>query len=230
MSGKVMLWDFDGTLGYRNGMWSSTLFDIVQRHRPEIACVMEDFRPHMRQGFPWHQHEVAHTHLVTAEAWWSELEPFFANAFQAVGVEADRTAELAKHVRAEYAELSKWQLYEDVLPTLQELTAKGWQHAIVSNHVPELEQIVEGLGLAPHMTKIINSAWVGYEKPHPQIYRYALEQMNHPETVWMVGDSLTADVQGAEAYGINAILVRKSDTSSARHCLHLQDVIAIVEG
>jgi FMN phosphatase YigB (HAD superfamily) len=50
------------------------------------------------------------------------------------------------------------------------------------------------------------SADLGYRKPHPAIFRYALEGLRRaPHETAMVGDKLYADVQGARQLGMYAI-------------------------
>lgn len=47
---------------------------------------------------------------------------------------------------------------------------------------------------------------VGYLKPHPRIFEYALDEMGlRPEETAMVGDNLRADVGGAKALGMVAV-------------------------
>ncbi|MGB8955890.1 MAG: HAD family hydrolase [Tumebacillaceae bacterium] len=227
---KVILWDFDGTLGYRDGIWSGTLAELIAEHHPELDMPLEVFRPYTKQGFPWDQPDVPHLHLTTADLWWEALEPLFVTAYRGAGLPEERAAWLSKRVRQQYLDRTRWWLFDDTLPTLQTLQERGWTHVIISNHVPELEQLIESLGLAPFVHLVVNSAWIGYEKPHPAIYRHALEELGHPQTVWMVGDNPEADVRGAERAGIPAILVRKHDESVARCCSSLADVIAHVEG
>lgn len=55
---------------------------------------------------------------------------------------------------------------------------------------------------------IITSAATGWEKPHPEMFRYALDRVANPDTVIMVGDNPEADVAGAQRMGIPALLVR----------------------
>jgi FMN phosphatase YigB (HAD superfamily) len=47
---------------------------------------------------------------------------------------------------------------------------------------------------------------VGFHKPHPQIFHYAVEQANTaiPHSV-MIGDSIDADIRGAQNVGMDAI-------------------------
>jgi putative hydrolase of the HAD superfamily len=84
---------------------------------------------------------------------------------------------------------------------------------ILSNHVPELEGIVEALGLSNVIDAVVNSARTGYEKPHPEAYAAGRAAAGDPDELWMVGDNHVADVAGAEAAGIRAILVRGDGTT-----------------
>jgi len=47
------------------------------------------------------------------------------------------------------------------------------------------------------------------------MFKAALNAAGHPRVVWMVGDNPVADIVGAEAVGIPAILVRNKEDSSA---------------
>jgi hypothetical protein len=69
----------------------------------------------------------------------------------------------------------------------------------LSNHVPELPEILNNLGLAEQLLEVFNSAESGYEKPHPRAFDGVLETVAGAEAAWMVGDSLATDVRGAEA-------------------------------
>ena len=50
------------------------------------------------------------------------------------------------------------------------------------------------------------------------------------EAAWMVGDNPEADVRGAEAVGLPAILVRGPKRGARHHCEDLSGIVAIVEG
>ena len=94
------------------------------------------------------------------------------------------------------------------MPALHELSSRGWTHLILSNHVPELPEILDNLGLDGSFFRVFNSGEGGNEKPHPQAFNSVLETVVGAEAAWMVGDSLAADVRGAEAVGLPAVLVR----------------------
>jgi ribonucleotide monophosphatase NagD (HAD superfamily) len=45
-----------------------------------------------------------------------------------------------------------------------------------------------------------------------------LESLRDRETIWMIGDNMTADVLGAKAFGLPSILVRKSHADAEYFC------------
>ncbi len=222
---RLLIWDFDGTLAHRRGEtgWSLLLAETLDAEEPGHGHAAEAFRPHLRDGFPWHSPDVAHPELCEPGAWWAAVRPVLARAFEAAGYSPERARELAAAAQRLYVDPAAWALFGDTLPTLERLSAAGWTHAVLSNHVPELGRIVEALGLRPHLAALSCSAETGFEKPHPLAYAAVLDELR-PETAWMVGDNVVADVLGAEAVGIPAILVRRADPRAVRYCDSLAGV------
>ena len=206
---KWLVWDFDGTLAYRVGEWPAWTQALLDRETPGHGVDPELLRPFLRTGFPWHSPEVHHPHLASADAWWGALEPRFADAFRAAGAEEARGSEMAKAVRLVYLDPERWRLYEDAIPVLEGLSSSGWKHAVLTNHVPELPEIAGHLGLDRHVERIFNSAQTVYDKPHPEAFRGVLDALGGAGEVWMIGDNADADVAGAKAASIPAILVRE---------------------
>jgi putative hydrolase of the HAD superfamily len=223
---KTILWDFDGTLAHRPGMWSQALLDTLLERQPTSTITRDDIRPFMRDGFPWNRADEPHPHLATSKEWWSEIEQLFVQAYMGVGCSADEASFLAPLAHRRYLDIQGWRLFEDTLPTLNALTQQGWEHAILSNHVPELSSIVASLGLSPYIKAVFSSRITGYEKPHPQAFRYALDQLSSSYPTWMMGDNFNADVLGAEAAGIPAILVRQPHEQAKRYCETLAELPA----
>jgi putative hydrolase of the HAD superfamily len=211
---RAILWDFDGTLAFRAGMWRGCLTEVLDEHEHGHAFSPEDFRDALRDGFPWHTPEIAHGHLDTTDAWWEPVEALLARAYAGVGFPDGRSRELARLARARYVDPAHgWALFEDTRPTLERLREAGWRHVILSNHAPELEAIVTALGLDDLVDTVVNSAHTGYEKPHPEAFAAGRRAAGDPEELWMVGDNPVADVAGAESTGIRAILARASGTT-----------------
>src|SRR5258708_30529741 len=144
---KAILWDFDGTLGHRSGMWDSALVEALVEYDPTRTVKAEALRSVQCDGFPWHRTTLAHPHMTTSEAWWAEVEQLFIHTYRAAGCAAHLAERLASLAHEKYLDVQRWSVYEDVLPTLRHLTTEGWRQAILSNHVPELAHIVDHLGL-----------------------------------------------------------------------------------
>ena len=182
----------------------------------------------MEAGYPWHTPEIPHPELDSPAKWWDRVGKVITQAYVALGCSRSLAEELAAEVRDGYTDAAGYVVYDDSVPTLRELTRRGWRHFILSNHVPELPEIVTALGLRPLVEEVITSATVGYEKPNPEIFRLALDMAGNPAAAWMVGDNVVADVMGAEAAGIRAILVRDRDERAKRYSPDLAGVIEIV--
>ncbi|MDB6077394.1 MAG: family hydrolase [Akkermansiaceae bacterium] len=212
---NLLVWDFDGTLGYCDGLWSGVFAHLLATELPGLIVDREQIADALQTGFPWHDPHLPHTHLVTADDWWSSLDEVLRNAFASLGVPPDRCPDLAALVRPYYCSQHRWQLFPDTIACLDQLSAAGWRHIVLSNHVPELPQIIAGLGIHDRFDRIVNSAVTGYEKPHPLAFAKAIEGLPEIERHWMIGDSFTADFEGAVQAGWPAILVRRHhDTAS----------------
>jgi len=224
--GALAIWDFDGTLAQRRGEtgWSRLLAEVLDGAEPGHGHGAEAFREHLRRGFPWHTPDVPHPELCAPDAWWGSVRPLLARAYEAVGYPAARAEELAAAAQRLYVDPSVgWRLFDDVLPVLSRLREVGWTHAILSNHVPELRAIVTALGLDELVSTLVCSAETGYEKPHPRAFAALLDTVD-AERLVMVGDNVVADVLGAEALGIPAVLVRRPDARAARYAPDLYGV------
>jgi putative hydrolase of the HAD superfamily len=227
---RVLIWDFDGTLGHRPGHWSGAivdaLTDVLGPHEFGPAKISGE----IRGGFPWHAPDVPHPLLADPDAWWRHMAQVLTAAIVRLGVDAPAAAAAAERVRPHYTDLTSWRLFPDAVPALGALSTLGWRHVLLSNHVPELPEIVTGLGLGPHLEAIVNSAATGYEKPHPQAFRLALERAAGPSTAWMIGDNPVADIAGAVSAGLRAILVRTRPADGSRHVADLAELTDLVSG
>ena len=226
---RFLIWDFDGTLGYRAGRWASALHTVLQEARPGQDFDRELLGAQLRGGFPWHTPEVPHPELSSPDLWWDALIPVFVGAFEVGGLAPSTSKELAGKVRGAYVDPRHWKLFDDAVPALRGLSSRGWTHLILSNHVPELPGILHNLGLDGYLHQVFNSAESGYEKPHPRAFDGVLEAVVGADAAWMVGDNPEADVRGAGAVGLPAILVRGPKRGARHHCEDLSGIAGIVE-
>jgi len=119
----------------------------------------------------------------------------------------------------------------DVIPegTREQLAKIGARNpiAVISNADGRIEDVLRRCNIADCFRTITDSGIVGYEKPHPEIFRQALKSMNAaPEESLYVGDVYSVDYLGAKAVGMQAILM---DVSGAYREKGLPRVESLVE-
>ncbi len=103
---------------------------------------------------------------------------------------------------------SNWHVFPDAPGVLDGLHVRGLTVGAVSNWVWSLPELLHSLELMSKFDFIAVSSRIGFEKPHPAIFRWALEQADAAaDAVIHVGDHLDADVRGAEAVGISGVLI-----------------------
>ena len=221
---KYLIWDFDGTLAWRPGGWAGAVLSVLRNSTTGIHATPDQVRPYLQSGFPWHAPENAHPG-ITPNDWWEDLQPVLMRAFKGIGVKNGQCMDLAREVRKTYLDPLCWQRYNDSQPTLEMLSARGWKHILLSNHVPELPILLERLGLSGYFIARFNSAETGYEKPNPKAFRNVLEWIGSGATTWMIGDSYASDIVGAGEVGLPAILVRKPHPEARIFCATLPEII-----
>ena len=105
-----------------------------------------------------------------------------------------------------------WTLEEDALLMLRTLEAGGYRLGLVSNagDNQDVFQLVDKFHIEPFFDFILTSAACSYRKPHPRIFELALAHWHiPPQEVAMVGDSLEADIAGANPLGIYSVWITR---------------------
>ncbi len=79
--------------------------------------------------------------------------------------------------------------------------------AIITNGFPEAQHPkMRFSGLDSYFEKVIISEHVGWRKPQPEIFHFALSEMNAiADNSVMIGDNPKTDIRGAEKAGLKAI-------------------------
>lgn len=203
-----MFWDFDGTLARRHEMWSGALVDALRTVDPQTPVTAAQVRPWLEDGFPWHRPDRLRR-AQSPQQWWSALRPLLLAAFTGVGASPAEAERAVSRVPAAYYRPGAWTVVEGAAQALRMTAGAGCRNLVLSNHGPELPALVDALGLGEHVDATITSALVGAEKPHPAIFDHALRLagLEPGDEAWMVGDNPRADVQGATASGLRAVLV-----------------------
>jgi putative hydrolase of the HAD superfamily len=133
-----------------------------------------------------------------------------------VGVPADLIPEAIEHLRNEYVTGWLWtHVIEGSPGHLADLVATGVPVGIVSNSDVTIERrlgdmgiLQVGPGVGVEVRCLIDSGTVGVEKPDPQIFDYAFEQLDmDPDGIWYVGDTPAFDIIAASKAGLEPILM-----------------------
>lgn len=206
---NLLIWDFDGTLGYRDGGWTGTLLEVLEENTNLRITQHESIRHWLSKGFPWHSPDEIRAAGNPSEIWWHNLKSVFIDAYvKGCDINNLQACKLADMVKEAYLNPNKWHLYEYSKTALKQIKKKKWKQIILSNHIPELEIIVTSLGIDRYFDAIISSANSGVEKPNPLAFKLALKRYKHVDKIFMIGDNYHSDIQPAEALGFKAILVR----------------------
>ena len=112
---------------------------------------------------------------------------------------------------ARFSAPDAWRIYGDVIPTLEEFTARGLRLGVISNWDERLRPLLKRLKLAGYFEVIVVSREVGSSKPARGIFDHAVRKLGlPPEAVLHVGDSLAMDVRGARDAGLRALLLHRA--------------------
>jgi putative hydrolase of the HAD superfamily len=117
----------------------------------------------------------------------------------------------AEEIYREWAACHHFELYDDVLPTLRTLRARGYLLGLISNTHRSLEAFRSHFDLDELISAAVASCEHGFNKPHPSIFGTALRLLAvSPDEAVMVGDSVAHDIEGARAVGMKAVLLRRA--------------------
>lgn len=206
MSKTCVLWDFDYTLAYRDGKWTQSLINILENNGYSDPDP-DKISPFFKTALPWNRWREAHDEYFEGKSWWDFVNGVVSDAVCAAGVPDRENRKLTEQFRGEYLRLETWHLFEETERNLQRSRDRGFANIIVSNHTPELEWLAEKLGIREYFDLVLTSALVGYDKPHPELYKRA-EESGRFDRIYMVGDNYRADVLGGNDRGYISILVR----------------------
>jgi putative hydrolase of the HAD superfamily len=135
---------------------------------------------------------------------------FTEQIIRGMGGNSNRAYECAVEMTRAWEHAHNFDIYEDVLPTLAGLRAYDLKLGLVSNTGRDLKEFIRHHGL--DVDAAVSSGAHGKTKPHPTIFRAALErlQVEAAEAV-MIGDSVDDDVEGAKAIGMRGLLLDREN-------------------
>lgn len=221
---RAVLFDLGGTLMYSRDPWEpifergyQALADSFCQQGIPLDCVElpKVVRYHLDRYFARRDEDLFETTYITV------LRDLLAEK----GHPNADTKTIRRALDAFYAHTQpNWILEEDALLTLRTLEAGGYRLGLVSNagDNKDVFQLVDRFQIEPFFDFILTSAACSYRKPHPRIFELALAHWNIPAgEIAMVGDSLEADIHGAQELGIHGVwITRRVSRSAARHMIH----------
>ncbi len=205
---KTVFFDAGNTLLCPYPSVGTTMARIV--NEAGFLHTAQDFDEHMPAFYDYYAHVYEQD-----ESFWSEHErqqkmwvDGYSMVLKRAGIPPESIEEIVNDIYNAFDEAEAWKLFDGVEDTFAELKSQGIRIGIISNWGRGLDVILAGLGLAPYTDCVIASAEVGMHKPQPQIFEYALGQLDaHPSSSLHVGDHIIADVEGSARVGITPVLI-----------------------
>ena len=159
------------------------------------------------------------------------MRAYFRRALEALEVPVTAAAQQAMEPLAQLTRAGRlWTVVEPgTADLLAALERREYVLGVISNSNGTVEGFLEKAGLGRYLAFVIDSAVVGFEKPDPRIFRLALERAGvEPAHATHIGDLYHIDVRGAEAAGLNAILLDPAGTWHGVRCRKAPDLGAAV--
>ena len=100
--------------------------------------------------------------------------------------------------------------YLDAVPTLTELTRRGYKLGVIANQNCGTAQRLKNWDLIKYFDVIAASAELGMAKPDPAIFKWALKQAEcSPKNAVMVGDRMDNDIAPANLLGMHTVRLKR---------------------
>ena len=209
---RAVIFDLGGTLMYERESWHSvnakadealTTYLRGRGLELNLSSFPVEFRRRLDEYFKQREHDLLET------TYSSVLRDVLNDkGYRDISEEALRTA----LDRLFAVTQTNWVLEEDALPTLKRLEENGYRLGLISNagDDKDVQQLARRFGIARFFDFILTSAACSYRKPHPRIFELALANWYFlPSEAVMVGDNLSADVQGAQNAGLYGIWISR---------------------
>jgi len=131
---------------------------------------------------------------------------FTERIIRGMGGDSERAYECAVEMTRAWEHAHNFDLYDDVLPTLESLRSHELKLGLISNTARDLDAFVAHHAL--DVDASLSSRAHGKVKPHESIFRAVLAELEvEAEDAAMVGDSVEDDIEGAKALGIQPFLL-----------------------
>jgi len=163
-------------------------------------------------------------HLTETRVGWEQLVDA---VFEGL-VEIPPSQSFFAEIYDRFAQAEAWRIYDDVLPVLDELAARGMRLAVISNWDERLRDLLRRLRLDSRFEAIVVSSEVGHAKPDRAIFDGAAVKVGLPASqILHIGDSAEMDLHGARAAGFKALQICRGVATAGPD--HLQSMLELPE-
>lgn len=227
---QAILFDLGGTLMYARDEWTpvEARADLMFAERLRAAGMELDpstfantFRKRLREYYIRREESLFETtYLSVARELLQEIgydnvtEPVIRSALDAMFAVTQ----------------ANWILEDDALPTLTILQSSGYRMGIVSNagDNKDVFQLADKFQIEPFFDFILTSAACSYRKPHSRIFELAVAHWSIPaHEIAMVGDTLEADILGAQNAGLFGIWITRRANPSPDDRLRIKPDLSL---
>jgi len=212
MNISTVFFDLGSTLLYARDPWSPIFFEadkalVFALEKMDISIPYEEFKAEYG-GFLNAYYLQRGIGVIEKTASVALKELLATRGRNDVPVTAIRQA-----LDAMYAVTQKnWYLEDDAIPALKELRKRGLRLGIISNTSDDknAQQLIDVHNLRSYFESIVTSAGCGIRKPDGRIFDIALNNLQvSPQEAVMIGDTLEADILGANLKGIYSVWITR---------------------
>lgn len=158
---------------------------------------------------------------------WTEL---YRGFLLTQGVSLETAVQLAARLFTTFIDHANYRLFDDALPTLEAVRARGYRIGIISNWEAWLVGLLRTVGVEPYADFQSISGLVGHEKPSRVIFDHAVACSGvSPNEILHVGDSLTSDYEGATSAGLRAVLLDRDGRHAHRPIRRISTLDQLVD-
>ena len=120
-------------------------------------------------------------------------------------------------------------LFPGTINVLNELSDRYNLHIITNGFKNIQYKKLESSGIVKFFKNVFTSEDFGYKKPHPLIFKKALEITDtSPNSAIMIGDNLEVDILGSMQQGMQAIHFNSNNDPLHNHCIIIDNIDEIL--
>jgi HAD superfamily hydrolase (TIGR01662 family) len=223
---KGIIFDLGSTLMRFTGDW-----EAVSREGVEAMAAWYLKKKHIKLDAP----ALIETFLTERVAGWeaarqtqleTSAQQTLRQALQKIGAPSSAEALVEAALKIYFGpEEASWQAYPDAANTLKLLKQQGYRLGLYSNATDDafIQRVVNQLGLRPWLSPTFSSAGWRWRKPRRELFDLIARRWGlSAQEIVVVGDTLDADVLGAQNAGMRSILVTMDENPCNANHSHIQ--------